>query len=488
MHIKFKRQFVAVLCSFAVIGSLFTLEALPVRAAAIDYHEEAEARKSLPVQTNEIENWPDGPAIGADGAILMEANTGTILYAKNIDKKLYPASTTKILTCLIGAEKADLNDTVTMSREAVFSVPLDGSKISLDVDEQLTVDQCLQAILIASANDAANGLAEHIAGSLEGFADMMNKRAAELGCTGSNFVNSNGLYDDNHYTTPHDLAVIARAFFNNELLCKYSSTRILHLEPTDRQPDDILHHSKNQLFPGGTYEYEYLVGSKTGFTSQSRQTLVSCAEKDGMKLICVVMKEESPYQFEDTVNLFDYGFGNFQAINISESDSEYVIDNANFFKTTNDVFGSSKPILSLNPEDRIIIPNTATLADVESSISYDVDGPNQVASIDYTYHGVDVGSVSVDLAVDTSHSYSFDSVEEAQSEILEEEPEKKKDNVIFINVKHVIFWIIGIAGGFIALFILRAVINNYQFGRRRRRRLRKKRRRYRGSRFYDIDF
>ena len=445
--------------------------------SATDMLEQAELRKSLPVQSNQIENWPDGPAIGAEAAILMEANTGTILYEKNINERLYPASTTKILTCLIAAEQASLSDVITMSDDAVFSVPVDGSKIYLDVGDQITMDQALQAVLIASANDAANGIAEFIGGSLDGFADIMNKRAEELGCTNSHFVNSNGLHDENHYTTAYDLATIGRAFFSNELLCKYASTKRLHLEPTDTQPKDIIENSKNKLYSGMEYEYEYLVGSKTGYTDQSRQTLVSCAEKNGMKLICVILKEESPYQYEDTISLFDYGFGNFQIVNIAESDSEYVINNANFFTTNNDIFGSSKPILALNEKDYIILPNTADLKDVQSSISYDVTEENQIALINYTYNGVPVGSVSVDLAADSVFSYQFDS---AANEMETESTDAEEDNIIFVNVKTILLWVLGISGGLIAVFFLRAIINNYHFSRKRRPH--KNRRHYHGFR------
>jgi len=459
MNFKIMKKTLSVFCAVSI---LFTTS---FTVSASDMLEQAEHRKSLPIQSNQIENWPDGPAIGAEAAILMEANTGTILYEKNINERLYPASTTKILTCLIAAEQTSLSDVITMSSDAVFSVPIDGSKIYLDVGDQITMDQALQAVLIASANDAANGIAEFIGGSLDGFAEIMNKRAEELGCTNSHFVNSNGLHDENHYTTAYDLAMIGRAFFSNELLCKYASTRRLHLEPTDTQPKDIIENSKNKLFSGMEYEYEYLVGSKTGYTDLSRQTLVSCAEKNGMKLICVILKEESPYQYEDTINLFDYGFGNFQIVNIAESDSEYVIDNANFFNTDNDIFGSSKPILSLDEKDYIVLPNTADLKDVQSSISYDVTEENQIALINYTYNGVAVGSVSVDLATDSVFSYHFDST---ANETAPESDDTQEENIIFINVKTILLWVLGISGGLIAIFIIRAVLNNYNFSRKRR--------------------
>lgn len=479
MNFKFTKKILSALCAFSIFFTTFFASFFTVSAS--DMLEQAELRKSLPIQSNQIENWPDGPAIGAEAAILMEANTGTILYEKNINEKLYPASTTKILTCLIAAERTNLNDVITMSADAVFSVPIDGSKIYLDVGNQITIDQALQAVLIASANDAANGIAEFIGGSLDGFADIMNERAEELGCTNSHFVNSNGLHDEDHYTTAYDLAMIGRAFFNNELLCKYASTRRLHLEPTDTQPKDIIENSKNKLYSGMEYEYEYLIGSKTGYTDISRQTLVSCAEKNGMKLICVVLKEESPYQYEDTINLFEYGFGNFQLVNIAESDSEYVIDNANFFNTNNDIFGSSKPILSLNEKDYIVLPNTAALKDVESSISYDVTNENQIASINYTYNGVAIGSVSVDLATDSVFSYQFDS---AVNEMTAEDDNNREENIIFINVKTILIWILVISGGLIAIFILRAIIDNYHFSRKRKRYSRRNRRHYHSFRDY----
>lgn len=339
--------------------------------AARDYMEEAENRKSLPIQTNEIADWPIGPAIGAEAAILMDADTGVILYGKNIHEQLYPASTTKILTTLLAVENCTLDEVVTFSHEAIFSVPRDGSHIALDVGEELTMEEALSGILIASANDASNGVAEHISGSISAFADKMNARAKELGCVDSHFVNANGLFDENHYTSAYDLATIGRAFFANELLCKLSSTRRLHIAPSEKQPDDIVEVSKNQLFKGSSKEYKYLVGSKTGYTSRARQTLVSCAEKDGMKLICVILKEESPYQFDDTITLFDYGFNNFKKINISEVESKYSLDSTGLFYNSNDIFGNSKPMLSLDTTDCIILPKTVPFTDTESQISYD---------------------------------------------------------------------------------------------------------------------
>ncbi len=463
-----------------------------VYATPRDYHQEAEDRKVMPVETNKIPDWPEGPAIGAEAAILMDADTGVILYGKNIHSKLYPASVTKILTTLIATEECDLNEIVTFSHDAIFSIPYDSSHIAIDVDEQLTVDQCLQAILIASANEVANGLGEHIAGSMEDFAALMNKRAKELGCLNSNFVTTNGLHDDNHYTTAYDLAMIGRHFFANELLCKYASTSKLHISPSDHQPDDIIAWCKNELYKGRSQEYEYLIASKTGYTDKARHTLVSCAEKDGMKLICVILKEESPAQFSDTVDLFNYGFSNFQKINVSQAETRFNIDNASFFYSNNDIFGDSKPILSLNSEAAIILPKSADFTDAVSTISYDNAPKGTIGTVTYDYNGTFVGLATIDLASNSNLSYQFDmeSSGEMSSGTNHEPEQTTEDNVIFLNVKKILLLIIGIAGLFILVIFLYTLSQNYQFGGKRygKRRRRNRRRRNRNGYRRDLHF
>ncbi len=464
-----------------ITGSFFAFPMKEVKAEVIDYQAEAENRKLLPVQSNETEGWPEGPSIGAQGAILMDADSGAILYAKNIHEQLYPASVTKILTTLIATENCDLNEVVTFSHDAVFSIPYNSSNIAIDEGEELTVDQCLQAILIASANEVSNALGEHIAGSMEGFADMMNARAKELGCQDSHFVTVNGLHDDNHYTSAYDLALIGRYFFANELLCKYASTSKLHLAPTDKQPDDIVAWCKNDMLPGRTYAYEHLVAGKTGYTDSSRQTLVSCAEKDGMRLICVILKEESPHQFTDTIDLFNYGFGNFQKVNVSEAETRFNINNAEFFYSNNDIFGNSQPILSINNENTVILPKTADFSETESVISYDEPEEGAVGTITYTYHGTFVGKATIDLAHENVVSYEFDG--EMTEQQQEAAAENKEENIIFVNVKMILLCVVGIAGGIIFVIILTAFIRNYQFGEgiKPRRKNRRGHRRRRGS-------
>lgn len=445
--------------ALCLTGAFLSGSSLSVYAAPTAEERLAQQR-TLPIQSNEVENWPEGPVVSAASAILMEADTGTILYAKNIHDHHYPASTTKILTTLIAAERCSLDEIVTFSHDAVFDTPRESNNIAIDEGEALTMEQCLNAILIRSANEVSFAVAEHITGTnWQDFGSIMNERAAELGCVDSHFVNPNGLPDENHYTSAYDLAMIGRAFFDNEMLCRITTTNLLSIPASDTQPDDILEANAMQLLPGKEYAYEYLVGCKTGYTDSARSCLVSSAEKDGMKLICVVLLDESPYQYEDSIALFNYGFSNFDKVNVSQTETKYNIDNAGFFYSENDIFGSSQPILSLNQSDCIILPKTASFADTVSTISYDNVDENQVALITYTYHDVPIGSASVDFIRSQSTSYSFDFAEE---DTTTENDEPANTPVIFINILRVLTILAIIAAIIFLILFLRAFWHNYR--------------------------
>ncbi len=450
----------------------FSLNAYAAPVTTEDYLAEAEDRKLLPIESNQIENWPAGPAIGAQSAILLEANTGVILYAKNIDERLYPASTTKLMTCLIAAEKCQLDETITFSHDAVFSLEPGSSNIGIDEGQAMPLEECLYGILVASANEVANAVAEHIAGSRDAFAEMMNEKAAELGCKNTHFVNAHGLHDDDHYVSAYDLALIAKAFFQNELLAKIGNTASYHFKPTNTQPDDFIKRNKHLLITG-EIPYEGMKGGKTGYTDLARQTLVSCAEQNGMKLICVILKEESPEQFYDTVKLFDYGFTNFSVVNVAENETRYSIQNSNFFNTSSDVFGNSNPILSLNQDSYLIMPKNAVFGELDSEISYDTEDENQVAIIQYYYHNAYLGTATLDLAGTSSISYEF--TENSDAVIHTED-----QNVIVVNIKLILAGILVFAVIIIAIIVIRSFVRSYNFHNnrqnRRKRNLNKKNR------------
>lgn len=475
--------------------------------AETDYLEAMEQRKSLPIQSNTIENWPKGPAIGAQSAILMEMNTHTILYAKNIHEKSYPASTTKILTCLIAMQNCTMDETITFSRESIYDVPIDGSKLGgVDTGDTMAMEQALYCVLVQSANEVASAVGEHVAEklgkdkSVKAFTEIMNQKVKALGGMDSNFVNCNGLFDENHYTSAYDLALIGCEFFANDLLCKMSSTTSYHFRLKPDDEEDVWISSKNQLYKGKPYAYQYLLGSKTGFVSQSRQTLVSAAEKNGMKLVCVVFSEETPYQFEDTVTLFQYGFENFKRVSIRDNETKYNIDTIDFFDTEHELFGDSTPLISIENDTYVILPNTAEFSDAVPTLTYadQSSDTNVIASIHYTYSDVPIGDCNLVFYKSSVPTFRFSSnspvyepipePDTSEGEMIESkkisDKPKESTNIIYIDVKTIILGIIIAVGLILLILFVISILKSYSFSPRGQssRRLRSRRREARAAR------
>ena len=292
-----------------------------------DVNAEAEIRLTIPPESNSYgysggsaegwAPWPEGPYVSAEAAVVMEASTGTVLYAKNMHEKLYPASTTKLLTTLIAYEELPEDAVITVSPSAVDSVPWDGSNIGLDAGEYLGLEDMIYGVMVASANEGANALGEAVSGSAEAFAARMNEYAASLGCTDTHFVTASGLHEDDHYTSAYDLALIGRRYFSHELLTSAAGAANYHIPPSAGQPDDILISSTN-WFSTGKAVCTGFIGGKTGYTDHARSCLVTCAEKNGVRLICAVLREETPSQYNDTAALIDYGFDAFRVMHLSD--------------------------------------------------------------------------------------------------------------------------------------------------------------------------
>jgi D-alanyl-D-alanine carboxypeptidase len=246
----------------------------------------------------------------SEAAILIDADTGTVLYEKNADEKLFPASVTKVMTALILLERAkDFNERAYFSAEAVYSLPYDSSNIAMNEGETLTLDQCMEAMMLESANEVSNAVAEHIGGSNEGFAVLMNDRAKKLGAVNTHFTNPHGLHDEEHYTTARDMALIFKAAAKNENFLHYISLVSSFIPPTEKQElERPLNNSNKLIIPGSAYYNENVIGGKTGFTNEAMHTLTSIAEKDGARLIAVVMKGKKNEPYADANALYEYGF------------------------------------------------------------------------------------------------------------------------------------------------------------------------------------
>lgn len=249
------------------------------------------------------------PELLSQSAIVVDMKTGYTIVEKNIKDKLYPASITKIMTAILTLENAKMDEVVTFSSEAVFSIEEGSSAAKVDMDEQLTVEQCLYGLMLISGNDLANGLAEHVGGSMTEFANMMTNKAEEIGCLNTNFTNAHGLHDDNHYTTVYDMAVIGKyAYEKCEMFKTLCSTGYYECQPTNKQPLVRQWRNNNRLInPYESVYYEECIGGKTGYTNKSGGTLVTYAEINGRTLMCVVMKSANSLSaYADTTNLYDY--------------------------------------------------------------------------------------------------------------------------------------------------------------------------------------
>jgi D-alanyl-D-alanine carboxypeptidase len=264
-------------------------------------------------------NAYEKPSINAESGILMDLNTGQILYEKNINEKLAPASTTKILTALITLEKCKLDDKVVVGPRPPFE---DGSKIYLIEGEEITVKDLLYAMMLESANDAALALAEYISGSSTEFAKLMNKRAVELGCKNSNFVNPNGLYVDNHYTTAYDLALISKTAMENTTFREIVSTEYYEIKPTNKQVETRYIYNIDKLIRGKQYKYDGADGVKTGYTTKSKNTIVASATRGNQRILAVQLRSEKDL-YEDSIKLLDYGFNAFNSEKIIDSSKVY---------------------------------------------------------------------------------------------------------------------------------------------------------------------
>ena len=271
------------------------------------------------------------PEISADAAILIDSSSEKVLYSKNENQKMYPASTTKILTAILTIENCNLNDVVTVPYEAISSITSGYSVAALQAGEQLTVEQLLQVMLVHSANDAANVLAFHVSGSIENFAELMNNKGSELGLTNTHFTNPSGMHDENHYTTAYDLAIIMKYCMKNDTFRSLSSLKYCTIPATNKY-DVRVFNTTNELLiydnrdVSSNYYYKYAIAGKTGYTTQAKNCLVSVAKKENLELICVVLSagiypNNVSAKFVDTKSIFDYGYNNYTIKKLREKDA-----------------------------------------------------------------------------------------------------------------------------------------------------------------------
>ena len=272
-----------------------------------------------PIQTNELPGWPQGPAIQAAAGVVMDLDTGAVVYSKNATDAHYPASITKIMTTLVALEKGNLDDVITCGEE-VYAIESDSSNLGIKPGEKLTLRQALYGLMLESANDIGNAVAVYIAGSIEAFADLMNQKAQSLGCVNTHFTNPHGLHNENHYTCAIDMAKIAQAAYDNQTFREIVTTRESSIPVTNITDEEryFLNHQK-LMQPSSDYYQPWCTGGKTGFTSDAWNTLVTYGEQGANRYVCVVLRENgADNQYKETTALMNYAFDEFRHVNVSD--------------------------------------------------------------------------------------------------------------------------------------------------------------------------
>ncbi len=351
-----------------------------------------------------------GPELKSTSAIMMQAGTNRIMYEKNADAKAYPASTTKIMTGLLAIENLAPETELTVSESAI-QIDRDGSNMGLLNGEVLTVEQLLYGLLVHSANDAANVLAEAVAGDISGFVDQMNTRAAELGMSHTHFVNAHGYHDDEHYTTARDLLTLAKAAMQNELFRRVVATATYTIPPTNKYPEERILSNNNSLINTARdhrYLYKGAAGIKTGHTSKAGYCLVSYADRDGLGYYCVTLNapvDVANASFTDTIALLNHGFKDFTLKTVTNGSEIMATRDVKWAKADEQaILSAAAPLDVLLPVEYDAEKLTHEIT-VEENIVAPVHKGDILGRITYYYDGDELGSADLAVTRDVSRSY-----------------------------------------------------------------------------------
>ncbi len=334
----------------------------------------------------------------SQACLLMDSKTGKILYAKNAYEKMYPASTTKLMTAILTLENCKLTDVATVSHNAIYSIPIGYSHASLREGENLTIEQLLNVLLIPSANDAAVVLAEHISGSVENFSVLMNKKAKELGCKNTNFVNPNGIHDKNHYSTAYDLSLIGQYAMKYSDIMRIAMVTQYTLPITNKyKKTDRIFNATNALINNESlnkYYYSYATGLKTGYTDSAGSCIVSTAKKDDMELLAVILNGSSiSKRYKDCINLFNYGFDNYSYTKIhSAKDVIKTVEIGNGTRESKNLDILVKNEIQVLTKNNVDLSALKPTIEIRSDLKAPIAENSVVGKISYNINGENISS------------------------------------------------------------------------------------------------
>lgn len=430
----------------------------------------------------------DPDSVSTPYICLMDASSGTVLYQKSSNEHAYPASTTKIMTCILAIEStADLSETVSVGE----TVESRGSLVHLSRYEEMPLIDMLYGMMLESGNDAAEAIAKHVAGSESAFADLMNQKAAEIGMTGTHFVKPNGLHDENHYTTAYDMALLTRYAMQNETFREIVSTEAYNAAPTNKDSDGYQWENSNRLLHTkegkDDLTYRYCTGVKTGDTANAGRCLVASAKKNGVELILVLFgdyenKVSSDYRFINAAKFFEWGFDSFTTVkadNIGLSDTMQLpvegasLDDAEGGLLTLNIDLSGAVISGMNDSVDKILANVSSVTNtvaLDKKLAAPIEEGEKIGIVSYQYDGA---------TLFTAPMYASRSVE-AAAVVVSNEP---SSSPLIVNVEgsdgnaggsSLVFWLL-----LAFLFLVLVVVAKLLSARRRRKHIAKRRKAYR---------
>lgn len=395
-----KKRLLAILFATVLCGMTFSIDSQAVEIAEVPA-DQVDSVLYQQVDSNTLEKWPEGPSIYSESGIVMDMDSGAILYAKNIDDKHYPASITKVLTALVALENTEMTDTVTFAWEDISFLEYGDAHIAMKEGEEISMEEAMYGMLLASANEVSHAIGRNTAGGYDNFINMMNEKSAELGCTNSHWVNTYGLHDKKHYTSARDMALIGSAAFEYEEFRTITNTYQYVIGKTNlTKQKRYVHQNHKMIRDWDSRYYEYCVGGKTGYTDQALTTLVTFATKGKRNFVAVTLRTHGGGNnaYADTKKMLNYAFKYFDKVTVDEGN-----------------IGNEK-VAYVSEDSYVMLPEGITLEDCESSFTPPTELGDVNGKVSYTYQGQPVGDVEVKIT---------DAYYNEIHGIVEEEPEKE---------------------------------------------------------------
>ena len=369
-----------------IIKKISIIVSIAFIAATFSVPNYVEADQNIPAWPNKTVNTV------AKSSCLIDYDTGTVLYESNAHKKRYPASITKVLTTLLTIENCKMDEQVTFSKNSLACIRDGAANIGAVAGETMSVKDCLYGLMLQSGNECATALGEHMFGDEKTFAAKLNERAKKAGALDSHFVNGNGLHNDNHYVTAYDMAMIMRDALRYPVFREIIGTTQYTIPKNNKRKKRFMSTMRHKMiWEGGPYYYKGIIGGKTGFTDQARNTLVTAAKRGNLTLIAVVLKSDTNNVYTDTAALFNYGFKNFKSLNVSQNDSRFKEDDNAYLESP---FIKNVGTIKIDPTATVVIPKAANYSMLNINSTFNVTR-NVVSTLTYNYGNKEVGKANI---------------------------------------------------------------------------------------------